>query len=209
MLKSRAWHREPYFVACIIAPMLGIAVIGADQWATSSKRQILSIKADGDLRYSHKEWASAITAYDDATARARGSRDLEVMRAIADASLRRETAAQALAKEKSDKATLLARSSPLPRPLTATSPATNEIAQGSPPSSESPGSYRGSSWRAPNLTPRRSSRGTARTSPPPASYLGIESPGTTATGIPLHVGPRGGVYHYSSSGRKVYERRKK
>jgi hypothetical protein len=32
--------------------------------------------------------------------------------------------------------------------------------------------------------------------------------GTTATGIPLHVGPRGGVYHYSASGRKVYSSRK-
>jgi hypothetical protein len=31
--------------------------------------------------------------------------------------------------------------------------------------------------------------------------------GTTATGIPTYVGPRGGVYHYSKSGNKVYERR--
>jgi len=33
--------------------------------------------------------------------------------------------------------------------------------------------------------------------------------GTTATGIPLHVGPRGGVYHYSKSGNKVYERKRR
>jgi hypothetical protein len=33
--------------------------------------------------------------------------------------------------------------------------------------------------------------------------------GTTVTGIPTYVGPRGGVYHYSPSGRKVYERRRK
>lgn len=33
--------------------------------------------------------------------------------------------------------------------------------------------------------------------------------GYTATGIPIHTGPRGGQYHYSSSGKKVYERRKK
>jgi hypothetical protein len=30
--------------------------------------------------------------------------------------------------------------------------------------------------------------------------------GTTAAGIPTYVGPRGGVYHYSKSGKKVYER---
>ena len=30
--------------------------------------------------------------------------------------------------------------------------------------------------------------------------------GTTATGIPLHMGPRGGIYHYSANGNKVYER---
>ena len=42
---------------------------------------------------------------------------------------------------------------------------------------------------------------------PPATASA--SPGTTATGIPLHVGPRGGVYHYSASGKKVYQRKKK
>lgn len=31
--------------------------------------------------------------------------------------------------------------------------------------------------------------------------------GSTATGIPTYVGPRGGVYHYSASGNKVYSRR--
>jgi hypothetical protein len=33
--------------------------------------------------------------------------------------------------------------------------------------------------------------------------------GTTATGIPTYMGPRGGIYHYSASGKKVYQRRKK
>ncbi len=33
--------------------------------------------------------------------------------------------------------------------------------------------------------------------------------GHTATGIPTYTGPRGGHYHYSSSGKKVYERKKK
>ena len=32
---------------------------------------------------------------------------------------------------------------------------------------------------------------------------------TTATGKPIYVGPRGGRYHYSKSGRKVYERRRR
>ncbi len=32
--------------------------------------------------------------------------------------------------------------------------------------------------------------------------------GTTATGIPTYVGPRGGIYHYSASGRKVYQRKR-
>ena len=32
--------------------------------------------------------------------------------------------------------------------------------------------------------------------------------GSTATGIPTYVGPRGGVYHYSKNGNKVYQKRK-
>ena len=35
------------------------------------------------------------------------------------------------------------------------------------------------------------------------------STGTTATGLPIYTGPRGGQYHISpKSGKKVYERRK-
>jgi len=33
--------------------------------------------------------------------------------------------------------------------------------------------------------------------------------GSTATGIPTYTGPRGGQYHYSKSGNKVYERHKR
>jgi micrococcal nuclease len=33
--------------------------------------------------------------------------------------------------------------------------------------------------------------------------------GYTATGIPIHTGPRGGRYHYSKNGKKVYEKKKK
>ena len=32
--------------------------------------------------------------------------------------------------------------------------------------------------------------------------------GYNANGIPTFMGPRGGVYHYSASGGKVYEKRK-
>jgi hypothetical protein len=32
--------------------------------------------------------------------------------------------------------------------------------------------------------------------------------GTTPTGKTIYVGPRGGLYHYSKSGKKVYERRR-
>ncbi len=32
--------------------------------------------------------------------------------------------------------------------------------------------------------------------------------GHTATGLPIYTGPRGGQYHYSKSGKKVYERKK-
>lgn len=32
--------------------------------------------------------------------------------------------------------------------------------------------------------------------------------GTTATGIPQYTGPRGGTYHYSKSGKKVYTKKK-
>jgi endonuclease YncB( thermonuclease family) len=38
---------------------------------------------------------------------------------------------------------------------------------------------------------------------------GEQSTGQTATGIPTYTGPRGGQYHYSKSGKKVYERRKR
>jgi hypothetical protein len=38
---------------------------------------------------------------------------------------------------------------------------------------------------------------------------GEATTGYTATGIPIHTGPRGGRYHYSKSGKKVYERRKR
>jgi hypothetical protein len=61
-----------------------------------------------------------------------------------------------------------------------------------------------------------------RTEPNPTSEERLASPsvanqapsggtpyGTTATGIPTYVCPRGGVYHYSASGKKVYQRRGK
>jgi hypothetical protein len=38
--------------------------------------------------------------------------------------------------------------------------------------------------------------------------LGGKPVGTTPTGKTIYEGPRGGRYHYSSSGKKVYERRR-
>jgi len=58
----------------------------------------------------------------------------------------------------------------------------------------------------PNATPQE------RPSPPPVANRapsGDTPSGTTATGIPTYVGPRWGVYHYSASGKKVYQRRGK
>ncbi len=51
-----------------------------------------------------------------------------------------------------------------------------------------------------------------RPSPPPVANRapsGNTTFGTTATDIPTYVGPRGGVYHYSASGKKVYSQRGK
>ncbi len=59
-----------------------------------------------------------------------------------------------------------------------------------------------SSSPAPSSPPR------AQTGEKP-SYPSSTSLGTTPTGIPLHVGPRGGIYHYSKNGNKVYERKRK
>lgn len=37
----------------------------------------------------------------------------------------------------------------------------------------------------------------------------VQQVGTTKKGQPIYVGPRGGRYHYSASGKKVYERKRK
>lgn len=61
------------------------------------------------------------------------------------------------------------------------------------------------------LAPPRSS--TAPSALPPSGYVnrnpyGESVTGHTATGIPTFTGPRGGRYHYSKSGKKVYEKKK-
>jgi len=65
--------------------------------------------------------------------------------------------------------------------------------------------------------PRIEARTVARRSPPrrrprfSADYMSSPMPsggltgGTTATGLPLYMGPRGGIYHISSGGNKVYQ----
>ena len=60
----------------------------------------------------------------------------------------------------------------------------------------------GQSSPAPTSPPR------AQSTPTP-SYPSSSSIGTTPTGNPLHVGPRGGICHYSKYGNKVYQRHKK
>jgi hypothetical protein len=42
-----------------------------------------------------------------------------------------------------------------------------------------------------------------------SSHKSETAVGTTATGKTIYEGPRGGHYHYSKSGKKVYERKKK
>ena len=44
---------------------------------------------------------------------------------------------------------------------------------------------------------------------PPPSNAGTPTGEKTATGKDIYAGPRGGKYHYSASGKKVYERKKK
>lgn len=73
---------------------------------------------------------------------------------------------------------------------------------------------------ADSTSPQRNTSATrthSHSTPPPTS-LGSEfvdrNPysesvtGQTATGIPTYTGPRGGQYHYSKSGKKVYEKKK-
>jgi hypothetical protein len=43
--------------------------------------------------------------------------------------------------------------------------------------------------------------------PAPVPPRALRPNGTTSTGQPIYTGPRGGKYHYSASGKKVYERR--
>jgi hypothetical protein len=66
---------------------------------------------------------------------------------------------------------------------------------------------------AARITGRTKARTTARQySQQPTSTFVDQSQsnsGYTATGIPLHTGPRGGVYHISSGGNKVYQSRSK
>lgn len=51
--------------------------------------------------------------------------------------------------------------------------------------------------------------GQAQTQSAGSNYSSEAVMGHTPTGFPLHVGPKGGVYHYSKNGNKVYERRRK
>lgn len=49
---------------------------------------------------------------------------------------------------------------------------------------------------------------TSVASPRSASATGTQTPRTTTNGQPVFEGPRGGEYHYSASGKKVYTKKK-
>ena len=61
-----------------------------------------------------------------------------------------------------------------------------------------------SSPAKPDATPKAETPPVAAT----PAHTGTPSGEKTATGKDIYVGPRGGHYHYSASGRKVYERKK-
>ena len=68
--------------------------------------------------------------------------------------------------------------------------------------------------RSPPASQQEAPRRGAALAPSPGrgentAYSADTPDATTATGNPLHVGPRGGVYHLSKSGKKVYERRRR
>ena len=70
--------------------------------------------------------------------------------------------------------------------------------------------YRGAARTGSRTSARRRYRtGLPESSESEAAFMSSESSvGSTATGIPTYVGPRGGVYHYSASGKKVYQWRR-
>jgi hypothetical protein len=86
--------------------------------------------------------------------------------------------------------------------------ATSSSTGGSFSRSSAGGSYGGSSSKY-RSSARTGYRATPRTDPPAVVPNAGSVIGHTATGLPIHVGPRGGQFHYSKSGKKVYERRKR
>jgi hypothetical protein len=199
---------------CITAPLIGLAIIAADRYAVASKKQILAAKAEADRYFESRNYQPAIARYDSVIARSRGSRDVALRAASEEAEQRRALAAATLAEQvaaekrraEEVQAALISEKkrdnqTPLQRALD------NSSSSLTVSTARSSSSYRTSSWVSPNITWRAIGRMLARTDPPP-SFLS-SSPGYTATGIPLHVGPRGGVYHYSKSGKKVYHSRRR
>lgn len=214
MSGARSLLHEPYIWVCISAPLIGLAIIGADRYAVESKRQTLAAKAEADRHFDSGELGPAIAGYDAVIARSRGSRDTDVRATTSEAEERRAAAATTLAglesaeKRKVDQATAtqLAEWERVNRESAQVASGDSSAASAGS-SSGSSSSYRSWSWTSPNLSWRGTARTAPRKDPPPSYFSG--SPSSTATGIPLHVGPRGGVYHYSKSGKKVYHSRKR
>jgi hypothetical protein len=73
------------------------------------------------------------------------------------------------------------------------------------------GQFAGQSFSSQQEMLQRAKQGASglKETPPAQKFIGSETPaGTTPSGKTIYVGPRGGRYHYSASGKKVYERRR-
>ncbi|MCC7173884.1 MAG: hypothetical protein IT159_01710 [Bryobacterales bacterium] len=95
--------------------------------------------------------------------------------------------------------------------------ALNQIVLGTSAAAKSPAETQsfplvspGSQVAAPAQSPAPSSPGSAQaaTAVRAPAATGTPTGQTTASGQPIYEGPRGGRYHYSPSGKKVYERKK-
>lgn len=116
-----------------------------------------------------------------------------------------EKADEAVADLKSmgDGASVSARLSPRTEARTQARTSFNTLSSASESSDSSSSTYRPGA----SSTSTRVPRSPAPPEPEPDN-LSRSNAGYTPTGLPLHVGPRGGIYHFSASGKKVYQKRK-
>jgi hypothetical protein len=97
------------------------------------------------------------------------------------------------------------KKSAIPMKLSEASVSYSPCSRCNPPT---PNSSRKLSQQSPDN--RRSFSRTSEVEPyQPVTRSGGTSVGTTPTGKTIYVGPRGGLYHYSKTGKKVYERKRR